>query len=384
MANKNLPNSLTAILAVCLLFAPMAALVAGASSPPPQNRKPAEAPKVADGWKFIGRLGDFIDDRFALRDQSLKVDSFIDRNVFQEQPAFGGSATPQVLEGKDGYLFLKDAFDAACNGHGTPATISNNVKRFAEIVQESGRKIVVSVAPDKSSILTDKLPDGNVQDECHRIKQDQIWQSLSNADIPGYVDLRSALRKEVQINRRPLYFRQDSHWNQEGSLVGVRQVVEKFKSNIWDSSAVTFSGVTPYTGDLEVMRGGTKTDETPNFRVSRDQIKVVVPQQDENQILGYRQISQMSGPVGSLIEGETLMMYDSFGMAAIEQIVPYFQNLKTVHFEDFNTDKWIKMIKSADNILFMCVERGMGYRLTHDMGNERFLDALEIALNGAK
>jgi hypothetical protein len=92
----------------------------------------------------------------------------------------------------------------------------------------------------------------------------------------------------------------------------------------------------------------------------------------------------MSGPVGRLVEGETLMMYDSFGMAAIEQVVPYFQTLKTVHFEDFNSDKWIEMIRSADNILFMCVERAMGYRLTYDMGNSKFLDALDKALNGSK
>jgi hypothetical protein len=384
MAEKKIVNSLIVLCASCLFVAPGVANVAGISSPPPQNREPAAAPTLTDGWKFVGQLGSFLNDRFALRDKSLKIDSFIDRSVFNEQPAFGGSATPQVLEGKDGYLFLKDAFDAACTGHGTPQSITENVKRFADIVQRSGRKIVISIAPDKSSVLVDKLPEKNVQAECHRLHQDQLWNSLGNAGIPGYVDLRSVLRTEVQKNRRPLYFRQDSHWNQEGSLVGVKQVVERFQSNLWDESAVVFAGVTPYTGDLEVMRGGTKTDETSNFGVNRGQIKVEASQQDENQSLGYRQISQMSGPLGSLVVGETLMMYDSFGMAAIGQIAPYFEKLKTVHFEDFHSDKWIEMIKSADSVLFMCVERGLGYRLTYDMGNSKFLDALDDALNGSK
>jgi hypothetical protein len=288
------------------------------------------------------------------------------------------------LEGEDGYLFLKDAFDAACNGHGTPQSIAENVKRFADIVQRSGRRIVISVAPDKSSVLVDKLPEKNLQSDCHQKNQDQFWKSLGDAKIPGYVDLRTALKREVENNRRPLYFRQDSHWNQEGSLVGVKQVVERFQSNLWDESAVVFAGVTPYTGDLEAMRGGTKIDETSNFGVIRSQIKVVTPQEDENQTVGYRQVSQMSGPTGRLVEGATLMMYDSFGMAAIQQVVPYFQKLKTVHFEDFNSDKWIEMIKSADNVLFMCVERAMGYRLTYDMGSSKFLDALDRALNGSK
>jgi hypothetical protein len=204
----------------------------------------------------------------------------------------------------------------------------------------------------------DKLPEKNLQADGHRKHQEQFWKSLGDAKIPGYVDLRTALKSEVEKNRRPLYFRQDSHWNQEGSLVGVKQVVERFQSNLWDESAVVFAGVTPYTGDLEAMRGGTKIDETSNFGVMRSQVEVVT-RQNETQPVGYRQVSQMSGPIGRLVEGETLMMYDSFGMAAIEQVVPYFQTLKTVHFEDFNSDKWIEMIRSADNILFMCVERAM-------------------------
>ena len=69
-------------------------------------------------------------------------------------------------------------------------------------------------------------------------------------------------------------------------------------------------------------------------------------------------------------------------MAAIEQIVPYFEDLTTVHFENFVIDKWIEDIKASENVWFLCVERGLGYRLTYDMGNKTFLDALDKALNG--
>ena len=384
MADKKISNISIVIVATCLLIAPGAAQVAKVGSSPPQNREPAAAPSIEDGWNIVGKLGDYLKDRLRLKDVSLRIDSFIDRNIFREQPAFGGSATPQVLEGEDGYLFLKDAFDAACNGHGTPESVSKSVKRFADIVQRSGRKIVVAIAPDKSSVLMDKLPKDNLQADCHRLYQDQMWESLREASIPGYVDLRSVLRQEVEINRRPLYFRQDTHWNQEGSLVAVKQLIDMFQPGIWDESAVVFNGITSYLGDLEGMRGGSKMDETPNFGIQRGQIKVVMSQYDENFPPGYRRNSEMSGPPGSLIEGETLMMFDSFGMGAIEQIVPYFERLKTLHFEGFISDDWIQMIKSSDNVLFLCVERGLGYRLTYDMGNSDFLDALDLELNGPK
>lgn len=384
MGNKTILRGLFGLLAVCLMFAPSVASLTGIGSPPSQNREPTAAPTVEDGWNIVGKLGDYLNDRLRLKDISLRIDSFIDRNIFREQPAFGGSATPQVLEGDDGYLFLKDAFDAACNGHVTPESVSKNVKRFADIVQRSGRKIVVAIAPDKSSVLMDKLPKDNPQADCHRLYQDQMWESLNEAEIPGYVDLRSVLRKEVEINRRPSHLRQDSHWNQEGSLIAVKQLIEMFQPGIWDESAVVFNGISSYLGDLEGMRGGSKMDETPNFGVQRSQIEVVLSKYDENFPPRHRRNSEMSGPSGSLIEGETLMMFDSFGMRAIEQIVPYFEKLKTLHFEGFTSEDWIQMIKSSDNVLFLCVERGLGHRLTYDMGNSDFLDALDLELNGPK
>lgn len=371
-----------AIFAFCLIISPTVALMTEASSSPPQNREAHSSPSVADGWNMVGQLGDYLNDRLALKDLSLRIDSYIDRELFREEPAFGGSATPRVLEGNEGYLFLKDAFDAACNGHGTPESVSENVKRFADIIQRSGRKIVVAIAPDKSSVLVEKLPKTHAQFECHQSHQDKMWQSLAEKEIPGYVDLRSALREEAVVNRRPLYFRQDSHWNQEGSLIAVKQLVEKFQPGIWDENAVVFNGITSYLGDLEGMRGGSKTDETPSFGVSRRQIEVVTSQYDLNYPPGYRRLSEMKGPSGSLIEGETAVMFDSFGMAAIEQIVPYFRKLNTIHLEHFLAEEWIESIKAAENVLFLCVERGLGYRLTYVIGDTVFLDALDVALNG--
>jgi alginate O-acetyltransferase complex protein AlgJ len=384
MNKSELLTKSAAIIAFCFLVSPTVALLGPVSTTPPQNREPAAAPSFADRWHVVAQLGDYLNDRLPLKDTSLRIDSYIDRKLFKEQPAFGGSATPRVLEGEEGYLFLKDDFDAACNGHGTPESVSENLRRFADIIQRSGRKVVAAVAPDKSSVLIEKLPRDHAQAECHRLHQEQIWESLNRAQIAGYVDLRNALRNEVVLNRRPLYFRQDSHWNQEGSLAAVKQLVEKFQPDIWEESAAIFNGITTYTGDLEAMRGGAKTDETPSFSVSRRQIEIVSSQYDENYSPGYRRLTEMSGPPGSLIEGETVLMFDSFGMAAIEQIVPYFRKLNTVHLGEFLIDDWIKTIKAADNVLFLSVERGLGYRLTYDMGSSQFLDALDLELNGSK
>ena len=375
-------NLLICILSVVLFAAPAISYASGNRHIPSLNRVLTDAPGFQDGWEIVKIAGNAVTDRLPLRDKAIDIDSYIDRNVFKEEPAFGGAATPQVLEGSDGFLFLKDAFDAACNPHGTPTSVSANLERFADIIQRSGRKIVITVAPDKSSVLTDKLPSDHPQSECHRLHQDQIWKSLKEADIPGYIDLRETFRDAVVETRRPLFLRQDSHWSSDGSLVALKQVVEKFKNGVWRDSDIAYNGEIDYTGDLEAMRGGTKVDQSPFFSINRPTIKVVQEQYDEAYPPGYRRLSEMSGPDGSLIEGNTLMLFDSFGMAAIEQVVPYFKKLETMNFNYFETNKWIERIRASQNVWFLCVERSLEYRLTYDMGSEKFLDALDNALNG--
>jgi len=337
---------------------------------------------MRDGWNAVRVAGDAINDRLPLRASALKLDSFIDRTLFKEQTAFGGSATPEVLEGADGYLFLAGAFDNACNPHGTPGSVSASLRRFAEIILKSGRKIVVTVAPDKSSVMTDKLPMNNPKAECWQTHQDQLWNALNEALIPGFIDLRTIFRNTESKNRTPLYLRQDSHWNREGSLVALEKVVSAFQPGVWNKNEIKYNGQTEYGGDLEALRGGTRTDEAPDFVVNRPQINVVKSQDDAGYSPGYRRLSEMSGPSGSLVTGKTLMFFDSFGMAAIEQIVPYFQKLDTMHFSNFAIDLWIDLIKATDNVWLLSVERSLEYRLTYDMGSVTFLDALDKALNG--
>ena len=375
-------NLLVCILSAVLLAAPAISFTTGNRHTPSLNRALTDAHGFQDGWEIATIAGKAVNDRLPLRDKAINIDSFIDRKVFNEQPAFGGAATPQVLEGSDGFLFLKDVFDAACNPHGTPQSVSANVKRFADIIQRSGRKIVITVAPDKSSILTDKFPSDHPQSECHRVHQDQLWKSLEVADIPGYIDLRKTLRNAVVRTREPLYLRQDSHWDSRGSLVAIKEVVKKFRPGVWSDTYIAYNGELDYTGDLEAMRGGTKTDQSPFFSINRPSIKVVQEQYDEAYPPGYRRLSEMSGPDGSLIEGKTLMLFDSYGMAAIEQVVPFFKKLETMNFNNFETKKWIERIKASQNIWFLCVERSLEYRLTYDMGSAAFLDTLDKALNG--
>jgi hypothetical protein len=47
---------------------------------------------------------------------------------------------------------------------------------------------------------------------------------------------------------------------------------------------------------------------------------------------------------------------------------------------DFDPDRFAQLIKSADNVWIMSVERSLGYRLSFEIGSKPFLDKLETTL----
>jgi hypothetical protein len=363
------------------LFTAPAMYLIGVRGDPPFNQAIVTPNGLSDGWAMVNIFGKHLNQKIALRDSALKIDGAIDSNVFREDPAFGGDGTPRILEGSDGFLFLKDAFDAACNPHGTPELVSANIKRFSEILTRAGKKAVVVVAPDKSTVLPEKLPEGFPLIPCHRTNQDKLWRALRDARIPGYLDLRDILRRQVQISREPLYMRHDSHWDSAGALTAIRAVVDYLKPGVWRDTDIQYQGLIEYSGDLESMRGGSQTDQTPQYVVNRPDISFVRTEEDSSFSPGYRRFSETKGLPNTLVTGKTVVLYDSFGMLSYDKFTPFFENLETLHFFNFDPEPWIERLKAADNIWFMSVERSFEYRLTYDMGASSFLDALEKALS---
>ena len=67
-------------------------------------------------FAYFGDLANWLGDRVTLKDQAIRVDSKIDRAIFNES-ASAGSVSPRVLEGEGGVAFIADAFNEACNPH---------------------------------------------------------------------------------------------------------------------------------------------------------------------------------------------------------------------------------------------------------------------------
>ena len=81
-----------------------------------------------------------------------------------------------------------------------------------------------------------------------------------------------------------------------------------------------------------------------------------------------------------MIKGQTVMFYDSFGIAALPQILPFFEDLTVIALVDFDPQRYLEAIQGADNVWIMTVERSASYRLEFEIGSRAFLDLLHAEL----
>ena len=372
----------TAACAALVIFAPGAAILLSGPGTPNENRAPVAFTGFADGWHFIGAFGDFMSDRIPLRSRAVRTDAWVDEEIFGEDPAFGGAASSRVIKGEDGFLFLADAIDNACAPLVPPKDTAAHLADLAGIIEASGRDVVTMVAPDKSSVHPELMADF-AKKGCFDDYTESLWQSLEDAGIAGFVNLREMLRDASAESREPLYLRKDSHWDSAGSVVAVRAAIDRFQPGLWSDDEVRYRGLGEYTGDLTGLQGKPQVDEAPMYEVVRpDVVNQSVEVLDDIEG-GFNRRFINTAPAGRLIEGRTLMFVDSFGMVSLPQYVSFFEDLTVIRLIDFDAERFAGLIENAGRVWFMSVERSLAYRLEIEVGADTFLELLRSRLLGA-
>jgi hypothetical protein len=173
-----------------------------------------------------------------------------------------------------------------------------------------------------------------------------------------------------------LYLRRDSHWDNSGSLVAVRAIIKSIDSSLWDDTEVKREGRLSYIGDLTNLRGRPESDTAPKIVVARPGVREIL-----NETLPSkgapesRHIKNASGQA-RLIKGRTLMFGDSFGFAALDQLKPFFEDLRFIRIADFDSSQFATLLNNSDLVIVESVERSLGYRMAMEFGSEEFVNYL--------
>ena len=199
-----------------------------------EKRSPVTMPdfpkKISQLKLYFVNIGKYFDDHYGFRKTLININSKIMDKIFDESPS------SRALIGKDGWMFF-DNHNSLVDVTGkivlSSDLIANGVKSFnnnLEILKKKNIEYLVVIAPDKSSIYDEYLPDfiNHTRIKNHRI--DQFIQALlkSNPQFP-IIDLRDELQNAQK--KEIVYQKTDTHWNRRGAHYAYIKIMNHLAKN---------------------------------------------------------------------------------------------------------------------------------------------------------
>jgi hypothetical protein len=397
-------KAVIALLGVGLLFGPWVAYAAGARSQPVpgENRALAGRPQI-DGFQTFNEITAYAADHFPLRDAAIRGNKNLIHDLFGESPSYFGSAgNQQVLVGDKGWLYFMDDFNEACSPKIPLKQVVAGVQRLNKMLTDSGRRLVLTVPPDKSTVDTANLPKSFELKQCSEEARAQRWKAIRAMGIAGYVDVRSAVEKQEKEKGKAAFLPYDTHWNQDSAVTFVESVVKQLDPTLLQHTQVQAGQFYTEQGDLAVLNQDPKFFPYQAVYIVRDG---VTPLQTDEELLPNKGAytithvhSTTKGPA-ALFQPRTTWIGDSFTQRALTppgKITPFFANLVRVpeltkavlattaknRFYDTAKARMIEEIVKSKVTVVELVERTFaGVGGAGSMWTPEFLNALQDALN---
>jgi alginate O-acetyltransferase complex protein AlgJ len=191
------------------------------------------------------------------------------------------SSYPKVIEGTDGWLYLGEELGRACRPtFGVEETVAR-LRRLDRLVTTSGRRFVLVVAPNKSSIVPEHLPARDAGDGCAIRRRRAFWARFhDDSPVSAVVDLATPLKRLHGTNREPVYRRLDTHWTPRGAVVYAHELAKVLDPRLWEGARVVSTGTQQRSGDLVQLLGRRDAEAVTGWAVQRPGVKgnfAVVP-----------------------------------------------------------------------------------------------------------
>lgn len=380
------------LLAVGLLFVfgPTVAFAGGARAHEIENRRLAAFPSVSDGWKFFPELNTWANDHLPLRDRAIKTNTSLSESVFGQTPQYGdqsagvgvvapptttGNGTkrdyPHVIQGKDGWLFFGGDVANPCQPVAKIADALAGMQRFTDIIERSGRKLVFTIAPDKSEMNPQFMPDSYLGEDCAPPARATLWSRIKSDPPSSYVDIKGPLAALAQSSTESLWRKHDTHWATRGAAVYAQQVIDAVRPGMWRPDELVGIGPVHRQGDLSVLLGTPVQDTFAGYQVRRPGVTVTSSSES---------LLTATSTDAPLIKGG-LILGDSFTQASRELLAPFFDHARILHpvTATVSPNGLAAAIKGSKVIVMELVERDVDAGNIPE-ANKAFLNDLEVAL----
>jgi len=228
-----------------------------------ENRRFATLPAISDDpavWHdYCHQLETYYDDHFGFR-QSL-----IALNLMIQHMLFSAELGPDVLRGRDGWLYLKRdrTIDLLDDHLGLVRFNERELKDFQTRLEErhdwlAARRIqyLFVIAPDKETVYPEFLPAWLKPATPTRL--DQFFEYMRLHSLVDALDLRPVFQQAKA--QGALYYQTDPHWNALGASVAAEAIIASVASHLpglapFDRAELNIQSQPGAGGDLLRMAG---------------------------------------------------------------------------------------------------------------------------------
>jgi hypothetical protein len=360
------------VVALLFFFGPVTAFVVGDRAEEIDNRPLASMPSPSDGWSFFPSFTQWANDNLPLRSQAVQGGAELSDTVFDEPPPQGQSGPaapdgvqyPRVITGQDGWLYLGGDVTASCNPELPVDEVVDTLRRLFAAIEASGRTGVLAVAPDKTTMVPEHLPDRYAGERCATARKEAMWDALTSAGLP-LVDLRGPLAAAQDRLDEPLYRPTDSHWDKQGASVLVEEVVRRLDPALLGRRASPFveGPEIDVRGDLGAMLGRRTTDPIAEVTVDRPGVTLEVDGRtiEPDDLPGLTDVPvtvDVSSTAAPLLPGRTALLGDSFAASVRPLLVPFLDTVTLQHHLS-PAEVLADTIVGADTVVVEIVERSV-------------------------
>lgn len=366
---------------VVITLVPALLGLAGVRASARDNRELRSLPKLSprtwldpDTWAQVSGA---LDDHLPGRDQALDARRVIDQDVF------GDSTNPDVLRGRDDWLFLTDSYNLVCYQSMTPAQLVDRAARLRSLGEEAGTPVTVYLVPDKMWVAGDALgasPGRRCADERRRA----LRAANAARSAPPIVDSWSDFETS---DGEPLFWKGDSHLSPAGERLMVQQLIDAISPGLFDPSEVSGGPVVTGRADLAALLGQSFTETAASWRLERPGTATTFRRwsSDGPPPPAWRPLGELNAeellhnPIAEfrttgdapVVPGTTLVIHDSQVDKILDRLAPFFEHVVFVEYADFGSDpppavtEWVP---TADRIIIETVERAGYGRLAGGIG----------------
>jgi len=278
----------------------------------------------------------------------------------------GDRVFPNVIVGNDGWLFYtgdRSIDDYQHTNAYTESELADNQKKIDAIysqLQQKGIMLVVIIAPNKSTIYPEYMPD-QIKILGNKSRLDQFVDYMHEYGQTPVIDLRPDLL--ASSKNEQVYYKTNTHWNSLGMYIAYANIMSTISQRYPELVAHPLS-------EYEVFRGGLGIHDIPRILGMPSIMENFLGLQPKFETgINFREI-QLSDKTKVRLSWNqnqnlptALFYHDSFLDGVVPFLEPHFRQTTSIPrtsvpgLWDFN---WIDQVH-PDIVIFECVERSLNY-----------------------